>query len=155
MKETFEGALIGRGPGNAWVFLPIPAAVAKVFGTKARVPVCGTINGFPFRTSLIPEGDGTHAMPVNKEMQKGARVAVGQSVVVVIEADTAPRSVDVPDDMSRALAKSRHDKIFGALSYSKRKEFVDWIEQAKRPETRSKRLEAMLVLLADGRSPKS
>lgn len=155
MKNKFESTLIGRGPGNAWVFLPIPPAVAKAFGTKARVPVCGTINGFPFRTSLLPEGDGTHAMPVNKEMLKGARISVGQSVVVVIEPDTAPRTVDVPDDMRRTLAKSRHEKIFDALSYSKRKEFVDWIEQAKRPETRANRLEKMLALLADGRSPKS
>jgi hypothetical protein len=155
MKKKFKGMLIGRGPGNAWVFLPIPAAVAKVFGTKARVPICGTINGFPFRTSLLPEGDGTHAMPGNKEMMKGARVVVGQSVAIVIEADTAPRGVDVPDDMSRTLAESRNDQIFGALSYSKRKEFVDWIEQAKRSETRAKRLREMPVLLAQGRSPKS
>jgi len=155
MKKVFKGKLIGRGPGNAWIFLPIPAAVAKGFGTKARVPVCGTINGFAFRTSILPEGDGTHAMPVNKEMLKGAQATAGQTVAVVLEMDTAPRTVPLPDDMTTMLAKTPYAEVFGALSYSKRKEFVDWIEQAKRPETRAKRLEAMIGLLADGRSPKT
>jgi uncharacterized protein YdeI (YjbR/CyaY-like superfamily) len=117
--------------------------------------VRGTINGFPFRTSLLPQGDGTHEMAVNKEMLKGAGAAAGETVTTVIELDTAARTVEVPDDMNQVLMESKTLKpVFDALAYSRRKEFVDWIAQAKRPETRSKRLQTMLALLSQGRSPK-
>jgi hypothetical protein len=57
--------------------------VQKAFGTKARVPVVGTINGFSFRNSLMPEGNGTHSMIANKELQKGAKATAGDTVVAV------------------------------------------------------------------------
>jgi uncharacterized protein YdeI (YjbR/CyaY-like superfamily) len=119
------------------------------------VAVRGTINGFPFRTSLLPEGDGTHAMPVNKETLKGAGTAAGRMVTVIMEIDTAARAVEVPGDMNEALMESKKLKaVFESLSYSRQREFVDWIEQAKRADTRTKRLQKMLVLLEEGRSPK-
>jgi hypothetical protein len=65
-RFEFEGKLIARGPGGAWTFLPIPFGVEQPFGTKARVPVSGTINKFAFRNSLLPEGDGTHSMTVGE-----------------------------------------------------------------------------------------
>jgi hypothetical protein len=155
MKHEFKSKLIGRGPGNAWTFLPIPEQVTRACATKSRVAVRGTINGFPFRTSLLPEGDGTHAMPVNKGMLQGAGTAAGQIVTVIMEIDTAARTVEVPGDMNEALREpGTLQSAFESLSYSRQKEFVDWIEQAKRPETRAKRLRKMLVLLEEGRSPK-
>lgn len=155
MKHEFKSTLTARGPGNAWTFLPVPDLVTRAFATKARVPVRGTIDGSPFRTSLLPQGDGTHAMPVNKEMLSGAGVAAGRTVTVIMEMDTAARTVELPADMTESLAASGKMKpVFESLSYSKQKEFVDWIEQAKRPETRTKRLQNMLILLAEGRTPK-
>ncbi len=47
MKKTFKGKLVGRGPGGAWIFLMIPFSVEKVFGTKARLAVRGTVNSLP------------------------------------------------------------------------------------------------------------
>jgi len=89
MKQSFEIQLVGRGPEGAWTFLPIPFSAEKVFGTKARVAVKGTINGFPFRSSLMPRGDGTHAMMVNKGVKEGAKATVGDLVSVVMEKDAA------------------------------------------------------------------
>jgi len=152
MKQKFETKLIGRGPGNAWTFLPIPFDVQKAFGSKARVSVIGTINGFPFRNSLMPEGDGTHSMMINKELQKGAKVAAGDTVAVVIELDKTPRTVTVPDDLRDILAKHKPaETVFAKLAYSHKKAFLDWIDSAKRPETRVKRLKETIDMLETGK----
>ena len=73
--KRFKGRLIPRGPGGAWTFLAIPFSVEEAFGSRARVAVSGTLNGFAFRNSLMPEGDGTHSMMVNKALQAGAKAA--------------------------------------------------------------------------------
>jgi Bacteriocin-protection, YdeI or OmpD-Associated/Domain of unknown function (DUF1905) len=152
VKQKFEARLQGKGPGNAWTFLAIPFDVQKAFGSKARVPVMGSINGFPFRNSLIPEGDGTHSMMVNKELQKGARATAGDTVAVVIEFDETPRTVAMPEDLKALLAKHQSaEAAFTKLAYSHKKEFLDWITSAKKPETRVKRLEKTIEMLAEGK----
>ena len=152
MKQKFEAKLIGKGPGNAWTFLAIPFDVQKAFGSKARVPVVGTINGFPFRNSLLPEGDGTHSMMVNKTLQKGAKATAGDTVAVVIERDKMPRSVTVPEDLKLILAKHKPaETAFAKLAYSHKKAFLDWIDSAKRPETRAKRLKETIDMLEAGK----
>lgn len=156
MKKEFQAALVGRGPGNAWVFLPIPFDVEEVFGKRSRVPVKGTINGYPFRNSLLPEGDGTHSMAVNKELQNGATAGPGDLVAVVMEADTDDRVVVVPDDLAAALGKSDPAKgAFDALAYSHKKEYVDWIEDAKKPETRQRRILKAVEMLSEGKRLRS
>lgn len=152
MRQKFEAKLQGKGPGNAWTFLPIPFDVEKTFGSKARIPVTGTINGFPFRNSLMPEGDGTHSMMVNKELQKAAKAVAGDTVAVVIELDAAPRTVNIPDDLKALLAKHRPaEAAFARLAYSHKKEFLDWVASAKKPETRAKRLEKTIEMLEGGK----
>jgi hypothetical protein len=155
MKQKFQAELIGRGPGGAWAFIAVPFDVEKVFGKKSRVPVTGTLNGFPFRNSLMPEGDGTHSMMVNKELQKGAKAEIGETMEIVMELDTAPRTVTVPDDLETAFSgDAKAKKAFAALSYSIQKEFIDWIVEAKKPETRNRRVEKTLEMLATGKRPK-
>jgi hypothetical protein len=95
----------------------IPFDVQKTFGTRARVPVRGTINGFPFRTSISPMGGGVHIMPVNKALREGARAKAGETVSIVMERDEEPRVV----------------------------------EEAKRPETRVRRIEKAVADLAAGK----
>jgi hypothetical protein len=154
-ERRFKAKLKAHGPGGAWTSLPIPFDVDKVFGTKARVAVHGTMNGFSFRTSLLPNGDGTHDMPVNKEMQKGAQAGAEDTVTVVMKLDDQPRTVAVPDDLQAALQKNaKAEKAFAAHPYSKRKEFADWITEAKKPETRARRVEKAVELLVAGKTPK-
>lgn len=153
MKQTFEAKLAARGPGGSWTQMAVPFDVEKAFGTKARVAVRGTINGFAFRSSIMPRGDGTHYMAVNREMQKGASATAGDTVSVTMEPDTAARTVAVPADVKKALAgKPELNRKFATLSYSHRKEYVDWIEQAKKPETRARRIEKMMGVLAEGKA---
>jgi hypothetical protein len=155
MEQRFQARLIGRGPNGAWIFLPVPFNVQEIFGSKARVAVAGTLNGHPFQNSLLPNGDGTHSMPVNKELRAGAKVEAGDIVTVVMALDTAPRSVEIPEDFSAALAGRKDlQQRFAKLSYSMRKEYIDWINEAKKPETRARRIEKAMELLASGGRPK-
>src|ERR1700752_2620695 len=86
--------------------LSAPFDVKETFGTKARVPVRGTINGFPFRSSLMPMG-GCHRMVVHKQMRDGAGVKAGDLVNVVLERDDAPRTVEMPALLKKELTKSK------------------------------------------------
>lgn len=135
MKQVFQTRLVGRGPSGAWTFLNVPFNVNEVFGRKSRVPVTGTINGFPFRNSLMPEGDGTHSMMVNKELQAGAKARAGDLVSVVMNVDRTERVEAVPDELKKALKTNKQaGRTFETLSYSHRKEFADWVGGAKKAE---------------------
>ncbi|MBI2924132.1 MAG: DUF1905 domain-containing protein [Verrucomicrobia bacterium] len=155
MKRTFQTQLRTGGETGAWTVLLIPFKVAEVFGFEGRVPVKSTTNGFAFRTSISPQGDGTHCMMVNKAMQAGAKVKAGETVVVEMEPDIEPRVVPVPDDLKRPLARHAEAKAaFAKLSYSHRKEYVDWITEAKKLETRAARIEKTVQRLIEGKRKK-
>jgi hypothetical protein len=141
MKQTFKVRLTGRGPSGAWTFLPIPFDVEQEFGSRAQVAVAGTINSHPFRNTLMPEGDGTHSMMVSKALQAGVRASAGDLVAVVMDIDKAERKVEVQEDFRKALKRAPAAReFFGQLSFSRQKEFTDWIADAKRPETKSARV---------------
>ncbi len=151
---TFEAEILGRGPGGAWAYLRFPFGAQETFGRKGQVPVRGTINGFAFRNSLMPR-DGIHILGVSKELQQGAGAAIGDTVTVALELDDSPREIAVPADLEAALKKAQPQAgTFAALSYSHKKEFVEWIESAKKPETRANRVEKTLAMLLERRTPK-
>jgi hypothetical protein len=151
MKQTFTTKLQAKGPSGAWTYMPIPFDVQAVFGTKARVAVAGTINGFAFRNSLMPEGDGTHSMMVNKDLQAGAKARAGDTVAVTMEKDEKERSVATPGDFAKALAKNKKSaSLFAALTHSQKKDYVDWITGAKQQETRAGRITKAVKMLAEG-----
>jgi len=132
-----------------WSCIVVPFDVGKEFGARGRVAVRGRVNGFEFRTSLFPRGDGSHFMMVNKAMRDGAKAAVGDTVAVTMEPDAKARTVTVPKDLKAALSRlpTLHS-LFSALSYSHKREYVEWIEDAKRPETRAARIQKTLAMLA-------
>jgi len=133
-------------------YFNVPFNVKEVFGTRARVPVRGTINGFAYRSSIFPMGEGgCHVMVVNKEMRAGAGVKYGDTAEIVMELDTAPRTVTVPPELKKVLAKNkRAQALFDKLSYTHRKEFARWVTEAKRPETRAQHLAKVIPMLLRG-----
>jgi hypothetical protein len=152
VKQTFEARLISRGPGGAWTFLPIPFDVHKAFGTRARVAVSGTINGFPFRNSLMPEGDGTHSMMFSKALQAGAKASVGDLVRVVLEPDDTEPEIAVPAELQQRFRKNKQAaSFFASLTASQKKEFADWVASAKQTTTKAARATKALELLAAGK----
>jgi len=150
----FKTQLVGRGPGGAWTYLEVPFSVPEVFGRKGQVPVRATINGFTFRNSLMPRA-GVHILGVGKDILAGARANPGDTVQVELAYDDAPRTVTVSADFESALMKyPAQEKAFAALSYSHKKEYADWIESAKKPQTRLNRIEKAIEMLAARKTPK-
>ena len=132
----------------------IPFDVEKVFGTRARVPVRGTINGFAFRSSIFPTGKGTHYMVVNKGTREGAKAKAGDLIRVVMQRDDEPRVITPPQDFARALKSNKAAQaMWGKLNYSDQRGCVNSIEEAKKPETRERRIEKAVAQLAAGKKP--
>jgi hypothetical protein len=133
----------------------VPLNVEEVFGSRSCVPVKGAIEGVPYRSSLMPQGEGRFILVVNKTLRDEIGKEVGDAVEVTMEPDTQARTVEIPEDLAEALqGDAAAEETFERFSYSKRKEYVDWIESAKRPETRSNRIRQALEKLAQGRSLK-
>lgn len=145
--------LLEKHEGSEATGFYVPFDVPTVFGTRARVPVRGTINGFAFRSSIAPMGGGRHCMVVNKEVRAGAKAAGGEMISVVLERDPEPRTVEPPADFLRALqrASPAARATWESLSYTHRKEHVRAAEEAKRPETRARRIERSMSMLATGK----
>ena len=143
--------LIEREEGSEVCGINIPFDVEKTFGTRGRVPVRGTLNGAPFRGSLFPMG-GCHFMVVNRHLRAAAGVRGGETVPVQLERDTEERVINAPADLERALkADKAAQATWDKLSYTHRREHVEHLEDAKKPETRQRRLEKSIALLAAGR----
>jgi len=145
-QHKFKVKLFGQ-QGSSVAALKPPFDVVEVFQRKGRVPVKGTINGFPFRSSLMNMGDG-HMMVVNAELRAGAKCKAGDTVSVVMELDTQERKVELPAYLKKLIAADPKTKeVWDKLSFTHKKEHVRAIEDAKRPETREKRIAAMLDML--------
>jgi uncharacterized protein YdeI (YjbR/CyaY-like superfamily) len=115
---------------------------------QVRAPVRVTIGGFTFRTRVVAMG-GRTLIGLNREAQAGSGVSAGDRVAVEVVLDDEPRTVDVPPDLDAALDAERR-AFFDSLSYTHRKEYVRWIEEAKREETRRRRVEKAAAMLAQG-----
>jgi hypothetical protein len=147
VKQKFSARLY---TSSNWVCVAVPFDVQKTFGVKGRVAIRGTMNGFEFRSSFFPNGDGTHFMLVNKTMQKSTELKAGDFAEIEIDQDTEPRTLEIPDDVSAALktqplTKNRFEKYF----YSHQKEWLGWISEAKKPETRKRRIEKAIQTLME------
>jgi uncharacterized protein YdeI (YjbR/CyaY-like superfamily) len=109
------------------------------------------IAGQPYRGSLMPMGDGTYCLGVLKSIQQAAGVTRGDTVTVELALDTAPRTVDVPADLTKLLAKDKKAaNAWDGLSYTNKKEIARSLEEAKQPATRERRLKAELEKLRSG-----
>jgi hypothetical protein len=143
----FETVLEAEGPG---VFFQVPLDVPAVFG-KARPPVRGTINGHPFRSTVAVYG-GRSYLPVNRALRQAAGVAAGDAVVIELEADDQPRTVEPPPALASALAADPEAKTaFDGLSFTHQREYAEWVAEAKREATRRRRVEQATQMLRDGR----
>jgi hypothetical protein len=154
-KLAFEAILEKGGEGDVWIFIQVPFDVHNTFGTKARVSVKGTINGYAYRNSIFPNGNSAHLLMINKNMQKHIKAAAGNAVTVVLEADNTPRTVEIHSDLKKALEQNKAAQAaFDKLSPSRRNEIAFYVEQAKRDETRSERIQKTISQLQNGKTLK-
>src|SRR5579863_2132449 len=154
VHHKFKVKLIGQA-GSEVAALKPPFDVAEVFQRKGRVPVKGTINRFPFCSSLMNMGDG-HMMAVNAQLRAGAHCKAGDTVDVVLELDEDERKVEVPAYLKKIINSNAKAKEFWPkLSFTHQKEYVREIDGAKRPETKEKRIVVMMDALRKNQHKKS
>lgn len=148
-KERFEAEILAGRGGGAYVEFPFD--VEKVYGTRGRVKVRATFDGEPYRGSIAPMGGGVHVLGITKAIRDAIDKSVGDSVVVVVEPDSEPRIVELPEDLAEALAENpAARKFFDGLAYTYRKDYARWIGGAKKTETRQRRLKQAIEKLTRG-----
>jgi len=148
-KLRFKVKIEGKEAGVVAAITP-PFDVVETFGTRARVPIRGTINGFAFRSSLMPMG-GCHMMPVNMALRRGAGVEPGDLVDVVMERDRDERTVKAPAELEKELAKNKIARErWEKLAFTHKKEMANSISGAKQEETKKRRLAKVMEVLKSG-----
>jgi hypothetical protein len=149
-KLKFKTTLQPRGPAAAVILTD--DQVADVGEGKKTFPVKATVNGHTWSGRVARMG-GENLLGMNKAVRGDAGVEAGDEVDVVVELDSAPREVEVPPALSAALKKDKAaGKLFDALAYSHRKEFARWVAEAKKEETRDRRVEQAIEMLHAGKT---
>lgn len=126
--------------------IEIPFDVEAVFGGK-RVPVKAVINGAEYLGSIVRMG-GKYMLGIPKEFRERAGIAAGDNIVITVEKDTTERTVETPADLAEALMKSNLEDAWNKLSYTHQKEHVRAIEEAKAAETRARRINKAIEMVA-------
>jgi hypothetical protein len=142
--KKFKTKLERKG---GWTIAVIPFNVKKEFGTGGPVRVKGAIDKKAFGgCSMIPMGNGKHALTINAETRKFIKKEAGQTVEIILEPDTS--ELEIPAELSEALEASEEAKlVFDSYSYSMKRNYVYHINQSSKKETREKRaVKAVLEL---------
>jgi len=155
VRYRFE-ALLERPQGvGTWTYFSLPLDQEKVLGTSSRVPVKGTIDAVRFRSSLLPNGAGGHFLVIKKQIRDMIGKSAGDGVRVSMERDGAPEEVMIPEVVLRALQRNKKaNAFFKSLSHSHKKAYIQWVESAKKDETREMRAEKMIEMLSTSRTLK-
>lgn len=142
--ETFEGRIVVNDGGGAWV--EVPGDVIAALGGGGRIPVRATFDGIDYQGSIASMG-GCMALGILKGIRSELGKGDGDAVTVTVVRDTAERTVDVPEDLATALQEAGLRESFDKLAYSHRREHVNAINDAKKPETRQRRIDKALEML--------
>jgi len=144
-------AVLEAGDGDGGVYVVLPFSVVEVFGVRGRVPVRAALDGFPYSGSLTPLGDGHHGLLVIKHIRRAIDKTLGDTVHVALSRDTTERKVTPPDDLAAALQNdTAAATYFAKLAFPHQREYVRWLEGAKKPETRTRRLAETVERLRRG-----
>lgn len=143
-KQTFRAVLEKHERWNA-AAITVPFDVEEVFGAK-RVPVLVSINGAEHRSTVHRMG-GKYLLAVPKAFREAAGVKAGDRIEVTIRRDTEKRTVEIPKDLSDKLKENNLTDVFEKMSYTHQKEFVNAVNEAKKEETRIRRIEKTIGML--------
>ena len=156
--QTFTAVLDHEDEGSGSTgFFEVPGEVVDTLGQgKKRIPVVATINGYDLRTTIAVYG-GKYYIPARKEVRAASGIRHGDRVTIHMRVDDAPREVEAPPELASLLEKDAPARAaWDKLSYSHKKEYAQWLTEAKREETKTKRLQQALVMLREGsKGPKA
>ncbi len=147
MTKTFKTTIVRDG---STCFIPLTFDPKPVFG-KVRAPVKVTLKGYTYR-STIAAMSGPLCIPLRKSHREAAGLEGNETIVVRLDLDEDKREVTPPADLVRALKRDPEAlKRWSALSYAHQREHVEAIEDAKKPETRARRIERTIRMIVGGR----
>ena len=137
-KKTFTATIQNAGGGGA--FVEVPFDVEAAFGAK-RPKVKATFEGIPYRGILTRMGTEHHLLIILKGIREQIGKTFGDEVKVTVEPDLEERVIEIPKDLMKELKKDKEAQaFFDKLSYTHRREYVMWINEAKKEETRARRI---------------
>ena len=148
-KHTFTAVIQNAGGGGA--FVEIPFDVEKAFGSK-RPKVRAMIEGVPYRGTLVRMGSERHILIILKGIRAQIGKSFGDEVMISVEPDTKPRVVEIPPELAKAFKKEKAAlAYFNSLAFSHQREYVGYIIEAKKEETRARRVTQTIDMLKKGR----
>ncbi len=151
-KRKFAAEILSNGSGGMYVIVPFD--VEKEYGKK-RVKIVAKIESEIYRGLLVRMGSPDHILLMRKDIREKIGKTAGDIVNVEVEEDTKPRVVIIPKDLQELLDLNPNLKVFfQTLSYTHQKEYVQWIEDAKRETTRIRRLNKTIELMKEGKKGK-
>ncbi len=149
MKQEFM-AVIKQHEGINGAYIEPPFDVEAVFNAK-RVKVLATFDGVEYRGSIVRMG-GIYMLGLTKEIRGKIGKNFGDTIQVTIVKDEEERSIELPEDFKKALADNPGaDTNYNKLSFTGKKEYVTWITDAKKAETRKSRIEQAISKLKEGK----
>ncbi len=149
MKQyKFKATIESAGTGGARILFPHD--VEKEFGTRGQVPVKVTFDGVPYTGTMVKYGHPQHMLPILKTIRDQIGKGPGDTVSVVVERDTAVRTIETPPAFKTLLRREGLLPVFEKLSFTHRKEYIRWITEAKKEETRMARSTKAVAMLREG-----
>jgi Domain of unknown function (DUF1905)/Bacteriocin-protection, YdeI or OmpD-Associated len=146
-KATFRAELRSSGSGRGGHLIEVPQDVITKLGGKGRTPVNATFDGVSYRGSIV-KMRGIMMIGVTKAIMAEAGVGVGDTLTVVVENDDAPREVEAPEELTKAFRRAHGAKAeWDRLPFTHQREYVRAILDAKKPETRARRVDATIEAL--------
>ncbi len=144
MKTTFTTSIkaIGNNTG-----IEVPAKNIAELGESKKPAVKVTVSGYSYPSTVAVMG-GKFMIPLSKAHREASGLKAHDKITVNLELETAPRTVDIPKDLVTALSKAGVKEAFDDLAFSKRKEFVRQVEEAKTQETRERRVAKIVTELS-------
>ena len=143
----------GTEKGDSWIFLILPKNASAKLPSRGMTAIEGTINGFPFRAMLKPDGQKSHWLKVDRKLSKSAGAEAGDAVTLEIAPASEEPEPKVPAELRKALAAAapKARKLWSAITPVARRDWIHWIISAKQEETRARRIKNACSMLAAGK----
>ena len=152
-KPIQFSALIKQNGEMDAAFVDFPFSTEELFGKKGQVKIKALFDGkTEYRGSLVKMKSDCHILGLTKEIRKELGKTFGDEVSVSLIEDKEERTVEIADDIILVFNENPDAKdLFDKMSYTHRKEYIRWIEEAKKPETRENRKIKMIEMILNGK----
>jgi hypothetical protein len=150
-KLEFDATVQRSNNVGSSAYVPFPGDLRELFGTSGRVPVRATFDGIPYQGSITKMRDDPLLLVLQETLATLGKTP-GDSLHVTVELDSSERKVELDPDIETGLRAAAQYDAFRALAYSHQRQFVLWIVDAKRPETRASRIAKTCEMVSQGKT---